>query len=131
MLMPRQRHRSEVFMAVGRYRFLGDLTDVGAHLQDSAEKEPQKEPSVANSLGREVTSNSYKGICVALPHKGRPVRIYGNSPAEFISTLQSSTLGWVNFTADVLDLDGAEVAVKLGFSDSLVSTLLKGYYAAF
>lgn len=102
-------------------------------MRDSTEPDRGKEPAGTNSSGHDDMSRAktYKGICVALPHKGRPTRIYGNNPAEFISTLQGSSLGWVNFTADDLEKDGSEVAVKLGFSDSLVSTLLKGYYASF
>jgi len=57
--------------------------------------------------------------------------VFGNAPSEFISILQGSSLGWVNFTVDDLGRDGSEVAVKFGFSDSLVPTLLKGYYSAF
>ncbi|MGQ9588535.1 MAG: CorA family divalent cation transporter [Thermoplasmata archaeon] len=76
-------------------------------------------------------AKSPKAICVALPHTGKPLRVLGDSPTEFISTLQSSTLAWVNFTVDDLGKDGSEIAVKLGFSASLVPTVLKGYYAAF
>ncbi len=76
-------------------------------------------------------AKAYKGICVALPHRGKPMKVYGNSPAEFISTLQGSSLGWVNFTVSDLAAEGTEVAVKFGFSDSMVPTLLKGYYASF
>jgi len=102
-------------------------------LRDSVESGPRMGPSDANNHGHEdvCKAKSYKGICVALPHKGKPTKIYGNSPSEFISTLQGSSLGWVNFTADDLEKDGTEIAVKLGFSDSLVSILLKGYYASF
>jgi len=102
-------------------------------LRDSVESGPRMGPSDTNNHGHEEVrkAKAYKGICVALPHKGKPTKIFGNSPAEFISTLQGSSLGWVNFTTDDLEKDGTEVAVKLGFSDSLVSTLLKGYYASF
>src|SRR3989339_402537 len=105
----------------------------GTQLRDSVESGPRMGPSDTNNHGHEEVrkAKAYKGICVALPHKGKPTKIFGNSPAEFISTLQGSSLGWVNFTTDDLEKDGTEVAVKLGFSDSLVSTLLKGYYASF
>ncbi len=76
-------------------------------------------------------AKSPRAICVALPHAGKPLRVLGDSPTEFISTLQSSTLAWINFTVDDLVKDGSEIAVKLGFSASLVPTVLKGYYAAF
>lgn len=102
-------------------------------MQDGVASGPPKRfPDASNHVQDEdQRAKTYKGICVALPHRGRPLKVYGNSPAEFISTLQGSSLGWVNFTADDLEKDGTEIAVKLGFSDSLVSTLLKGYYASF
>lgn len=89
-------------------------------------------PDARNHGHEEVLkAKAYRGICVALPHKGKPTKIYGDTPAEFISTLQSSSLGWVNFTVDDLERDGTDLAIKFGFSDSLISTLLKGYYASF
>lgn len=72
-----------------------------------------------------------RGVCVALPHEGKPIRVVGDNPSDFISTLQNSELAWVNFAVDDLERDGSEVALKLGFSASLVPTVLKGYYAAF
>jgi magnesium transporter len=68
---------------------------------------------------------------VSLSHSGKPVRVMGNSASEFISTLQDSTLAWLNFTVDDLEKDGSEIAVRLGFSASLVPAVMKGYYAAF
>jgi len=62
---------------------------------------------------------------------GKPVRILGNSPTEFISTLQSSTLAWINFTVCDIAKDGAEIATLLGFSASLVPEVIKGYHASF
>ncbi len=95
----------------------------------NAVKSVQETGSV--SSGNSCGPKDARAICVSLPHKGKPVRVYGNSPSEFISTLQASSLAWVNFMVDDLQKDGTEIAVKLGFSDSLVPTLLKGYHAAF
>lgn len=72
-----------------------------------------------------------RAVCVALPHEGKPVRILGNSPTEFISTLHKSVLAWVNFTVCDVEKEGAEIAAMLGFSASLVSEVCKGYYANF
>lgn len=72
-----------------------------------------------------------RAVCVALPHSGKPVRVLGSTVSEFISTLQDSTIAWINFTVDDLQKDGSEIAVRLGFSDSLIPTVMKGYYAAF
>lgn len=76
-------------------------------------------------------AKSPRAICVSLPNVGKPVRVVGNNPSEFISTLQNSTLAWINFSVDDLEKDGSDIAVKLGFSTSLVSAALKGYYASF
>ncbi len=102
-------------------------------MQDSADSVAATAAPDSKDRGHEdvCRAKTYRGICVALPHKGKPVKIYGNNPAEFISTLQGSSLGWVNFTADDLEKDASELAVKFGFSGSLVPTLLKGYYASF
>ena len=72
-----------------------------------------------------------RAVCVAIPHAGKPVRILGNSPTEFISTLQNSTLAWINFTVCDIAKDGAEIATLLGFSASLVPEVIKGYHASF
>lgn len=105
----------------------------GDQLHGGEPRGPRTEDADSRNHARVELSKAmtYRGICVCLPHKGKPVKVYGNSPADFISTLHDSSLGWVNFTVDDLEKDGTELAVKLGFSDSLVSTLLKGYYASF
>jgi magnesium transporter len=70
-----------------------------------------------------------RAVCVAIPHSGKPIRILGDSPSEFISTLQSSTLAWINFTVTDLGKEGSAIATILGFSASLVPEVLKGYHA--
>lgn len=76
-------------------------------------------------------SHAQKAVCVSLLHSGKAVRVVGNKPNEFISTLQSSTLSWVNFIVKDLEKEGSDIASILGFSTSLVPQLLKGYHAAF
>ncbi len=72
-----------------------------------------------------------KAVCVSLPHEGKPVRILGDSPSEFISTLQNSMIAWVNFPVRDLEKDGSAIATMLGFSASLVPEMLKGYHSSF
>ena len=96
--------------------------------------QPSPPPASANPTVQGVDACAVKpprAVCVAIPHAGKPVRILGNSPTEFISTLQSSTLAWINFTVCDIAKDGAEVATLLGFSASLVSEVIKGYHASF
>jgi magnesium transporter len=70
-------------------------------------------------------------ICVWIPHDGRPVKTQGLTPEEFITTLHSSSLAWINFTVVDLEKEASNIATKLGFSSSLVPNLLMGYYANF
>jgi len=70
-------------------------------------------------------------ICVTVPKGGKPVRVQANSAAGLIPTLKNSSLAWVNFTVEDLVREGTEIAVTLGFSDSLISALTTGYYASF
>ena len=88
-------------------------------------------PEACKVLEGAGKGKSPRAVCVSLPHVGKPVRVVGNSPTEFISTLQDSTLAWINFAVDDVDKDGSEIAVKLGFSGSLIPTVMKGYLAAF
>ena len=68
-------------------------------------------------------------VCVSLPYEGKPVKIQGKTPQEFISALQKSAVAWINFTVTDVEKEGTEIAIKLGFSGNLVPTILKGYYA--
>jgi magnesium transporter len=69
------------------------------------------------------------GVCVALVPGGKPIKLQGDSPAEFIPTIQASALAWINFPLRDLEKEGTEIAAKLGFSDNFVTTLLKGSYS--
>ena len=70
-----------------------------------------------------------KAVCVTLPQAGKPVKSPGDCPADFSSILQTSVVSWINFTVSDIQKESNEIAVGLGFSDSLVPTLLSGYYA--
>ncbi|MCX6657272.1 MAG: magnesium transporter CorA, partial [Euryarchaeota archaeon] len=96
--------------------------------------QPDPPPASANPPVQGVDACVIKpprAVCVAIPHVGKPVRILGNSPTEFISTLQNSTLAWINFTVCDIAKDGAEIATLLGFSASLVPEVIKGYHSSF
>lgn len=96
--------------------------------------QPDPPPASANPPVQGVDACVVKpprAVCVAIPHVGKPVRILGNSPTEFISTLQNSTLAWINFTVCDIAKDGAEIATLLGFSASLLPEVIKGYHASF
>lgn len=134
-------HQSEVFKPPEAYRDEGSegSNRGGVFTAGAAKKVSPKEgerPSVmkdrgACETGAGLESRAPRAICVSLPHSGKPVKVVGNSATEFISTLQDSTLAWLNFTVDDLEKDGSDIAVRLGFSASLIPVVMKGYYAAF
>jgi magnesium transporter len=96
--------------------------------EQPAIQEPAAIP-VPNKATESSDVKTPRAVCVALPHSGKPVRVLGDSPTEFISTLQNSTLAWINFSVTDLNKEGSEIATILGFSASLVPEVLKGYHA--
>jgi len=99
---------------------------------DGGQQQVSREtPVPSNDADAASADKMCRAVCVALPHRGKPVRVYGNTPTEFFSTLQTSSLAWINFAVDSVEIEGTEIAVKLGFGSSLVTTLLKGYHSAF
>ena len=101
-----------------------------------AAKDPKESSSEEVDLMCDITADESKpagprAVCVSLPATGKPVRVLGNAVSEFMSTLQGSTLAWINFMVDDVEKDGSDIATRLGFSASIVPAVLKGYYAAF
>jgi magnesium transporter len=72
-----------------------------------------------------------KAFCVTLAQAGKPAKLIGKCAADFISIIQSSSVSWVNFTVSDIQKEPNEIAVSLGFSETLVPTLLSGYHANF
>ncbi len=111
----------------------------GAVVAESEKKESARvvdgRPSGEGKGACEVDSGQRpkhpRAFCVSLLNTGKPVRVVGNSATEFISTLQDSTLAWMNFTVDDVEKEASDIAVRLGFSASLIPMVMKGYYAAF
>lgn len=53
----------------------------------------------------------------------------GDKPSDFLLILRDSSMAWVNFALKDLEKEGPDIAAQLGFSDSLVPALTKGYYS--
>jgi len=101
-----------------------------------ASKDPKESSSKVVDSAHTATAEESKpvgprAVCVSLPATGKPVRVLGNHVSEFISTLQGSTLAWINVMVDDVERDGSDIATRLGFSASIVPAALKGHYAAF
>ncbi len=63
-------------------------------------------------------------LCVSIGKSNEPVKVYGNSPAEFEKLISSSSISWVNCALEDFQNDASRVALELGFSKSLVNSVV-------
>lgn len=76
--------------------------------------------------------SSQRAFCVALPVSGgKPVKLTGDNPHEFIQFLKESSIAWLNFPVSDIKKDAEIIAMSLGFGSSLVPTLLSSYLSAY
>ncbi len=91
----------------------------------------------AKAIPQEVKPQELNGcarkraVGVTLPPGSKPIKLQGDTPQEFLNYVQTSNLTWINFSVNDVEKDGNEIATAFGFSDTLVPTLLKGYFANF
>ncbi len=72
-----------------------------------------------------------RAVGVTLPPGSKPIKVQGDIPQEFLGYVQTSNLTWINFTTEDVEKDGNDIARAFGFSDTLIPTLMKGYFANF
>ncbi|VVB85472.1 CorA-like Mg2+ transporter protein [uncultured archaeon] len=73
-----------------------------------------------------------RAFCVALPVTGgKPLKLTGDGPHEFIPFLKDSGIAWLNFPVKDIKKDADLIAVSLGFGSSLVPALLSSYLSAY
>jgi len=72
-----------------------------------------------------------RAFIVALRPNQPPLKLQANDPAEFTSYLSTTSLAWVNCRVKNLEEDAAGVAFSLGFSPSLVDSLLKNRHSGY
>lgn len=80
--------------------------------------------------GGPCEQDSLGATAIAVNSEGRIVRVQGASAEDLLPTLHDARIAWANFVLSDLEREGAALAMRLGFSSSLVPTLLKGYYSA-
>jgi len=94
--------------------------------KQTLQAEEKKEQSGAHP------SSGHRAFCVALPSSGgKPARLTGNEPHEFVLAIKDSSISWLNFQVDDIRKDSEVIATSLGFSSSLVSTTLSNYLSAY
>lgn len=77
-------------------------------------------------------SNGKRAFCMALPITGgKPLRMTSDSPHDFIPLLKNSSIAWLNFPVTDIKKDADIIVTSLGFSSSLVPTILSNYLSAY
>ena len=72
-----------------------------------------------------------KSFIVAQTADGGIIKDGAPSPMGFIPVLATSTVAWVDYSADNFQKEAPEVAALLGFSQNLINSLLKGSISAY
>ncbi len=71
-------------------------------------------------------------FCVALPKSGgKPLKLTGENPHEFMQFLNDSSIAWLNFPVSDITKDAEIISMSLGFSSSLVPALFSNYLSAY
>lgn len=79
-----------------------------------------------------VQPEAKRAFCVALPVTGgKPLKMTGDNPHDFIQFLKDSSISWLNFPVKDIKKDADIIATSLGFSSTLVPTLLSSYLSAY
>ena len=90
--------------------------------------EEKKEPG---SIPQPPTDGK-QAFCVALPISGgRPIKLMGDNPHDFIPFLKDSSVAWLNFPVKDIKKDSEIISMSLGFSSSLAPTILSSYLSAY
>lgn len=91
-----------------------------------------EKPAIEEKKEQVAASNTQRAFCVALPvGGGRPLKLIGENPHEFIQAIKEASIAWLNFPVSDISKDAEIVAMSLGFSSSLVPTLLSSYLSAY
>lgn len=95
-------------------------------------KEKIEEKKDNDASSQQLQTNGNRAICVYLPITGgKPLKSIGNNPRDFIPLLKDSSVAWLNFPVKDVCKDADIIATSLGFSSSLISTILSNYLSAY
>lgn len=79
-----------------------------------------------------ISQPNNKAVCVAIPTAGgKPSKLMGDSPYDFIPLLKDSSAAWINFPVSDINKDADVIAISLGFSSSLVSSIISNHLSAY
>lgn len=79
-------------------------------------------------IGRDNAFNNKKCVfCVSISKSGKPIKVEGSSPSDFLSALKEGSISWINFAVEDINKETDEIATSFGFSKQLISMLLSSY----
>ncbi len=91
-----------------------------------------EEKQVEEKKEQVAQPSTQRAFCVSLTIAGgKPLKLTGDNPHEFIQFLKESSIAWLNFPVKDLKKEAEVIAMSLGFSSTLVPTLLSNYLSAY
>ncbi len=79
-----------------------------------------------------LPTNGNRPMCVAIPITGKkPFKLLGDNPHDFMPLLKDSSVAWLNFPVKDVNKDADSISISLGFSSTLVTTILSNYLSAY
>ncbi len=85
----------------------------------------QKARNNLHSENKVILSLEQKGFCVSLLKDGHTEEREGRDVTDFLESINTASVSWVDYSVDDLANDAAKVAASLGFSEHLVNSLVK------
>jgi len=78
-----------------------------------------------------ILSLEEKGFCVAQLKDGTTEEMESRDVDEFLKKASSCSVAWVDYIVEDLKKEGPAIAAQLGFSDTLISTLMKSEHSGY
>ncbi|MDD5171909.1 MAG: CorA family divalent cation transporter [Candidatus ainarchaeum sp.] len=73
-----------------------------------------------------ILSLEEKGFCVSLLKEGKTVELEARDVTDFADMITAGTVSWADYIVDDLKNDAPRVAGALGFSETLINSLVRG-----
>ena len=79
-----------------------------------------------------ASTTDRRAFCMSLQTSGgKPLKLVGDSPHDFMPLLRDSSMAWLNFPVKDIKKDSDTIATFLGFNSSLVPNVLSNYLSAY
>jgi len=110
----------------------GQLTLEGGKVNAEAKAGEQAQQSSESAQKADAGSPKPQAFCVIMPTGGgKPFKLAGITPGDFIPALKDASLAWINFPVENVKTDSEYIAASFGFSQGLTASLLSARYSAY